>query len=1642
MDIFSSITIEGQIISAEVLSNLKQEGTAYQKPEDFGFTENQKLRDEIQFAYSQARKQWSIFKDQAERLSQDETGTSETRRYWILPLLGYLGYNPEHSTAEIVNNRSYAISHRDNDRHAFPIHIMGIHDNIDKKRDTGGPRLSPHGLVQEYLNMTEHLFGLVSNGYKLRLLRDSSRFSRLSFVEFDLQAMMEDELYSDFAVMYRLIHSSRMPVKSEDSADSIIEHYHQDAIESGARIREKLRVKVEQTLQMLGNGFLNHPANQSLRQEFLDVGMDASGYYGKLLKIIYRFLFLMVIEERKLVFPKKEDIKGEWNEEQLKEYREIYEKYYSIHHLRNLAEKRHQLDPDSEDLWEQLKKTFQLFEKESMGSRLGIQALNGDLFSVKALDPLDECSLKNDVLLRALDAIARFENENGQMTRVNYGALDVEEFGSVYESLLDHEPIVDRGATAEHETEWGFRFSEGTERKTTGSYYTRPELVQELVKSALEPVIEERLEKAETDEEKVRELISLKVCDPAAGSGHFLLAAARKISDHLVVARYGEDYSLMEQRLAMREVVKHCIYGVDLNPMAVELCKVALWLESYSVGLPLTFLDHHVKNGNSLVGVDDLKHLNDGIPDGAFKEVLGDVKKVAQKLKKRNKKEREKGKQTELQASTGSEEIALEKFADRLDEIDAMPERSVEETTRKKLAYQSFKQSREFQQAVTAANIWTGAFFIEKTEEHVDKKLIATSSGLHSYIANPKGSYPPMTAKMDALAVDQKFFHWPLEYPEVFTKGGFDVVLGNPPWENVQPEETKFFAAKKPELANLPGSKRKKAIKKLKQEKDPVYFQWQKHKQDIKRVVQFTKEAGRNDLTAKGKINTYRLFSDLNRDLLNNKGRTGMIVPTGIATDNTSKYFFGDVVEQKAILSLFDFENREKLFEDVDSRQKFCLLTLGGTDYKNREVEADFAFFLTHPNQLDDDIRRFKLTPEDLERINPNTKTTPIFRTQPDAEITRKIYRNFPVLIRHTFDKKGNKNGEINSWGVNFRQGLFNMTSDSNLFFDEDGPERLPLYEAKFIWHYDHRFATFDEQGENTRDVTLEEKQNPDYKITPRYWVDEKEVWVRLTKVPKDVAEAWKSGDEETMETAVAWWIWDEEYDGIPATEWLEKLDLNNKKYLPESNTDKRNARKMSKEFKLSDEDLNLLLNEGINEGLRDLIKTNMPKWLVGFRDITNATNERTAVNSIFPVSGVGNNLPVMITESSYNYLLNANVSSIIFDFVARHKVGGTHMNFFIIEQLPALSENNYTNQDREFIKQRVIELTYTSHDLKPFVESLGFMGEPFTWDEDRRALLKTELDAYYAKLYGLNREELLYILDPEAVYGEDFPGETFRGLKKKEMKKHGEYRTKRLVLEAWDRLEKGEPMMSEEKEQPIGTDLVHSEKGKDMLPFGVDTGIYTVRDTMNVINSVVEKESARVNYGKVRRWFKELADINYQGIDLAAKDDIDNLRISFHGLIELYVIGILRDAGFVLNKIMTARESLAEKTGKIYPFATNNVRDNLKVAGRSIIFTLPNGDKISLDGTSQLNLDLIKEFFRDIKFDTDGIARRIIPEKGNNEIVIDPVLCGGKPAVESVKLEVETIQAFLESGESKEVIMDQYGLTESALDAVLKFTN
>jgi hypothetical protein len=211
--------------------------------------------------------------------------------------------------------------------------------------------------------------------------------------------------------------------------------------------------------------------------------------------------------------------------------------------------------------------------------------------------------------------------------------------------------------------------------------------------------------------------------------------------------------------------------------------------------------------------------------------------------------------------------------------------------------------------------------------------------------------------------------------------------------------------------------------------------------------------------------------------------------------------------------------------------------------------------------------------------------------------------------------------------------------------------------------------------------------------------------------------------------------------------------------------------------------------------------------WLMGWRDICRSTYERTVIAAVFPRQAAGDTLLLMFPSQSAALCacLVGDQNSLVHDYVARQKIGGTHLKYHVKKQVTNLPPAAYTPEALAFIVPRVLELTYTAFDLQPFYDDVvaenpafdsrpaSERGKPFPWHPERRAQLRAELDAYYARLYGLTRDELRYILDPADVMGADYPSETFRVLKDKETRQYGEYRTQRLVLAAWDRLEAGE---------------------------------------------------------------------------------------------------------------------------------------------------------------------------------------------------------------------------------------------------------
>jgi hypothetical protein len=689
-----AVTVEGGLVSGDLIEQIAAtpQDVQGQRPADFGL--DGRLSDEIQTTFSEAFIHWNAF--QARLARGKESATTITRETWVLPLLEELGFTlPFQRAAAVAGGTTFVISHRlGTGPDAPPVHIVSRDQELDQK---GTEARSPHALVQDDLNRSDALWGIVTNGLKLRLLRNTVRFSKPSFIEFDLKTIFEGNLYSEFVLFYRLAHATRLPRGAGDAPECLLEKYYQQGIEQGGRVRERLRDGVREALEILGTGLLADPDSGGLRDKFESGQLAKIDYYRQLLRLIYRLLFLMVAEERRLLFMR---------DSKFADRQDVYDRWYSVERLRKRADSRF-FEDEHRDLWEGLKRTFRLFEDAAHASQLGLTALDGELFGRFAcadlIDTKDEAGpkLRNDRLLSAIWHLSTFEDadgrrKSGMRRRVNFAGLDTEELGSVYESLLDYHPDV----TIDGERS-KFELVAGTERKSTGSYYTRPELVRELIKSALEPVIEDTLAKAATRDDKERALLSLKICDPASGSGHFMLAAARRLGRELARVRSGEaEPNPADYRHAVRDVIRRCIYAVDKNPLAIDLCKVALWIEGHEPALPLSFLDHHVKCGDSLVGIFDLDVLRVGVPDDAYKPVTGDNKVVANEIKKRNRADAKALFRHSIQDSIDLLAGAFAAIAD-------LPETAPDEVRTKEAAYGGLRRGDEWERAKWACDLWT-----------------------------------------------------------------------------------------------------------------------------------------------------------------------------------------------------------------------------------------------------------------------------------------------------------------------------------------------------------------------------------------------------------------------------------------------------------------------------------------------------------------------------------------------------------------------------------------------------------------------------------------------------------------------------------------------------------------------------------------------------------------------------------------------------------------------------------------------------------------------------------------------------------------------------------------------------------------------
>jgi len=1305
---FSAVRTEGGLLPQDLLARIQagDPGLVGTKAETFHLGSHERIGEVANRSWSRLVETWRAFRQALAKEPASALATGLTRDRWLLPLFQELGYGrlPKGSAVE-VEGKSYAISHT---WHHSPIHLLGCRVDLDSRQKgvAGAAKSSPHGLVQELLNRSkDHLWGFVCNGERLRVLRDHHSLTRQAYVEFDLQAIFDGEQYSDFLLLWLVCHQSR--VEADKPEECWLDTWMNTARDEGVRALDKLRDGVEQAIESFGRGFLAHRANTRLKVALGSGELDGQEFYRQLLRLVYRLIFLFAAEERDALL----------DPEATEEARERYRRYYATRRLRDLADRRR--GGSHGDLWRGL---ALVMEKLDDGyPELALPALGSRLWGPAACPWLMESECANEHVLAAIRHLAHIQDGKARFS-VNWRNVGASELGSVYESLLERHPRLNKEAgTFELET------AAGHERKTTGSYYTPTSLVDCLLDSALDPVLDEACKKPDPE----AALLDLKVCDPACGSGHFLVAAARRIAKRLAAIRSGdEEPSPREVQKALRDVVGRCIYGVDLNPMAVELCKVSLWMEALEPGKPLSFLKSHIQPGNALLGTTPALMAR-GIPDDAFKPIEGDDKQVARRLKKRNRDER-KGQATLFGLFAAEPGADFNTVADRAASVERASDDTIDAVRAKEQSWDRLSHSPEFKDAWFRADAWCAAFVWPKQPGDLENGAITQHAWQR--IEEDVSAAGQVTRKtVRELAKDYRFFHWHLAFPQVFGEakatvddddttgwtGGFDVVLGNPPWERIKLQEKEFFATRREAIATVPNAaSRKKLIANLRTEDPSLFESFRAAKRLAEGTSLLVRETGRYPHCGLGDVNTYSVFAELNRRNLASDGFAGCLVPLGIATDWTTRHFFENLVQTATLACLFGFENEGRLFEGVDHRVNFCIIVMSG---EPMDEEAEFSAFLRHPDVLRDPNRRYRLNSSDIRLINPNTSTCPVFRTHLDAEITKNIYHRVPVLWKEVAP-------DGNLWGLSFKR-MLDMANDSGLFqareeleaggwtleaniFERGGAHFLPLYEAKMVHHFDHRFGDFwklqpDERNHILPQLTDDEHSDSTYVPGVRYWVDEAEVRARMVGV------------------------WDRQ-------------------------------------------------------------------WQLGWRDVTDVRSSvRTVIFSVLPFVAVGHTIPLLMPAQMCCSLVDclaANLSSFVLDYVGRQMIGGVHLTYNYLKQLPLLPPGAYPicciwnpmQKLCSWLRPRVLELTYTAWDLEAFGKDCGYDGPPFRWDEGRRFLLRCELDAAFFHLYSIERDDVDYIM------------ETFPIVKRKDVKAHGNYRTKLQILEIYDQMQRaidtGEP--------------------------------------------------------------------------------------------------------------------------------------------------------------------------------------------------------------------------------------------------------
>jgi type I restriction-modification system DNA methylase subunit len=1259
-----SLTLEGNLISPAMVSKIDQRDASDQSEDDYKIRKGLTVRDEISTAFRVGQSHFDTFS------KLTSPSAEATRRFVLSFLKETFGFDDlergKDQIAFVAGNR-------------LPIVVVPPDELIDRRSPTLSSDISrsPAFVLQDWLNdHDEALWGLVTNGTRLRLMRDNASLTRPAFIEADLFQIFANEDAASFAALWLIVHRTRFGAVGAPATDCALERWREAGSREGETARDRLAEQVQVALKALGSGFLE--SNPDLARKLQSGEINLTEWFNELLRLIYRLIFLMVAEDRNLLHPEKAK----------PEARKLYAEGYSLAALRAQCFRAASWDKHH-DRFEGIKVIFRALAHGE--DRLALPALGG-LFAEDGVHQLATARLRNRAFMEALYRLSWLSDKTG-IVSVNWRAMETEELGSVYESLLELQPqLGDDGKSLLFASEAAEQ--KGNQRKTTSSYYTPDSLVQALLDTALDPILNKT--EAEADD-PAKALLKLSVIDPACGSGHFLLAAARRIATRLARIRSEGTPSLAEFRHALRDVARSCIYGVDRNPMAVELTKVALWIETVDPGLPLGFFDAQIRCGDALLGVFDLKVLRDGIPDAAYKPLSSDDKDTARYYLQANRAAT--SGQGGFDFSTG--QIAMPEMKPLALDFSGfrdLPEDTVEQIETKAARFEALREGQSYMRAANACDLYVAAFLLPKTgiaPSGPSERTIPTTEEL--WLALNQGKLRPSMMDARKAARRARAFHWPLEFPDVKQRGGFDVVLGNPPWDKLSPDHKEFFSIYDPNVRHLSPSDQKLVFERLLQ--DPIVAgRWDDYCRDLYVAVHFMKTSGRYRLFAsgnlgKGDFNAYRMFVETALAATKPGRVAAQLVPEGLYNGANATALREELLQNFSLELIAGFENTNKVwFPSIDTRMKFCLYVArkeGSTtsfraSFRINSTNVLANFLAGHSLQIPKDI---------LVQFSPDAKTLMEFVAQEDINVCSKMYDAYPTLGQRV----------VGHYHRDYMREI-DMTNNQEWFTEEEGD--VPLFEGRMIDLYDYRAKRY--VSGRGRSAVWEDSpfDDPQKAISPQWHIK--------------------------------------------------------------------------------------------REAVIGARRQRMEAFRIAYGWVASPTNQRSFITAIVPTGVIcGNSVPTIFLEggSDSDMLLFVGcANSLCMDFIVRKRVS-LNLAHSIVDTLPFPRDFKNTPAAQD-IANRVFSLCAVGDEMTKYRQRLKDnsvvpIGTSITVDPLRRAEIAAEIDVLVAReVYGLTKQEMLYILDPDNVLGPDCGVETFKALRNAELREFKEFRTQRLIEEAWDRLE------------------------------------------------------------------------------------------------------------------------------------------------------------------------------------------------------------------------------------------------------------